>query len=186
MNASKFLKSYTASLAFYGATSLGAVALMSATAHADDMKMDGKTESVEMMKDDHMKVDMMKADTMAADAMMSDRAMKTTLASGEFTRRNKTLKGNYKVVEENGQTIIRFEDNFKASRGPDLKVFLSPQTIETAKGSNATNGALLLGFVKSSKGTQDYVLPAGVNIANFNSVLIHCEQFSVLWGGGNI
>jgi len=105
---------------------------------------------------------------------------------GQFVQKSKRLKGNYKIVQENGQTIIRFSDNFKTVNGPDLKVFLSPNTIENASGQNATDGAVLLGFVKSKKGTQDYVLPAGVTLGDFSSVLIHCEAFSVLWGGGNI
>lgn len=105
---------------------------------------------------------------------------------GDFVQKSKRLKGSYKIVQENGQTIIRFADNFKTVNGPDLKVFLSPNTIEDSEGHNATDGAVLLGFVKSNKGTQDYQLPAGVTLADFNSVLIHCEAFSVLWGGGNI
>ncbi len=105
---------------------------------------------------------------------------------GQFVQKSKRLKGSYEVVQENGQTIIRFADDFKTVNGPDLKVFLSPNTIENTTGRNATDGAVLLGFVKSKKGTQDYVLPAGVTLADFNSVLIHCEAFSVLWGGGNI
>ena len=107
-------------------------------------------------------------------------------AQGDFIRKAKKLKGSYSIVEENGQTIIRFADNFKTVNGPDLKVFLSPQTVEGAKGSTATQDAVLLGFIKSETGTQDYIVPAGVSLANFNSVLIHCEAFSVLWGGGNI
>lgn len=107
-------------------------------------------------------------------------------ASGDFVRKNKTLKGSYEVFERDGQTVIRFAENFKASNGPDLKVFLSPTSIDNASGRNATQGAVLLGFVKSNKGAQEYIVPTGVNIANFNSVLIHCEAFSVLWGGGNI
>ena len=43
---------------------------------------------------------------------------------------------------------------------------------------------MLLGALESTKGTQDYVLPEGVSLSDFDSVLVHCEQFSVLWGGG--
>jgi len=109
-----------------------------------------------------------------------------TVAGGDFVQKSKRLKGSYEIIQSNGQTIIRFADNFRTKAGPDLKVFLSPQSIDTAAGSNATNGAVLLGFVKSTKGAQDYIVPEGVNLSDFNSVLIHCEAFSVLWGGGNI
>lgn len=175
MNPLNYLKTSALSFSFYTMASFGAVCTFAVTAHAEEPEM-AKMEKVEMMKDEHMASDMMKKDAM----------MRKPLASGDFTRKNKTLKGSYEVIQENGQTIIRFADNFKASNGPDLKVFLSPQSIETAKGRNATSGSVLLGFVKSNKGAQDYVVPAGIDLANFGSVLIHCEKFSVLWGGGNI
>ena len=121
------------------------------------------------------------AETPAAAAAQMKKA-----PSGAFIRKQKSISGDWSVVEVNGQTVIRFSDNFKARSGPDLKVFLSPQTVDKVSGRTATNGAVLLGKLKSTKGTQDYVLPAGVSITDFASVLVHCEQFSVLWGGGEL
>jgi len=121
-----------------------------------------------------------------AHAMTPQATASQSLAAGNFVQKSKRLKGSYEVIKQNGQTIIRFSDNFRTTGGPDLKVFLSPQNVNSVSGQTATNGAVLLGLIKSTKGTQDYVLPANVNIADFNSVLIHCEAFSVLWGGGNI
>lgn len=106
------------------------------------------------------------------------------LPAASFVKKQKSIKGDFEVVRENGQTIIRFSDDFKAKKGPDLKVFLSPQTVDAVTGQTATNGAVLLGKLKSTKGTQDYVVPAGVSLSNFSSVLVHCEAYSVLWGGG--
>jgi len=97
------------------------------------------------------------------------------LPSGEFVKKKKSIKGNWSVVQENGQTIIRFANDFKTKNGPDLKIFLSPQTIQAVNGKTATAGSINLGVLKSTKGTQDYIVPAGVDISNFNSVLVHCE-----------
>ena len=106
--------------------------------------------------------------------------------TADFVRFNKTLKGQVEIVERDGQTVLRFSDSFRASNGPDLKVFLSPQGLDTVSGKTATNGAVKLGLLESTKGAQEYVLPAGVNLSQFGSVLIHCEQFSVLWGGATL
>lgn len=106
------------------------------------------------------------------------------LPSGDFVKKKKSIKGDWTVVQENGQTIIRFSDDFKTKNGPDLKIFLSPQSIDSVSGKTAVNGAVLLGVLKSTKGRQDYVVPNGVSLSNFSSVLIHCEAYSVLWGGG--
>jgi len=106
------------------------------------------------------------------------------LPSGNFIKKKKSIKGGWSVVQENGQTIIRFAGDFKTKNGPDLKIFLSPQTIQAVNGKTATAGSVNLGKLKSTNGTQDYLVPAGVNLANFNSVLVHCEAYSILWGGG--
>lgn len=109
-----------------------------------------------------------------------------TLPSGDFVRKSKRLKGSYEVVQRGDQTVIVFSDDFRAAKGPDLKVFLSPKSVADATGKNATEGALLLAELTSTKGTQEYVLPAGVNLDDFGSVLVHCEEFAVLWGGSDL
>ena len=123
----------------------------------------------------------------AADKMVKTAAVASmTSAPSEFIRVNKTLKGSVTVVVENGETILRVSDDFRASRGPDLKIFLNPARVEDVTGATATNGAVLVSVLKANKGSHDYVVPAGVDLAAFGSVLIHCEQFSVLWGGANL
>ena len=103
---------------------------------------------------------------------------------GSFVKKSFKINGNWKVVQENGQTIIRFSDDFKTRSGPDLKVFLSPQSIDAVNGKTAIDGAVLLGVLQNKKGGQDYIVPEGVDLANFGSVLVHCEAYSKLWGGG--
>ncbi len=96
------------------------------------------------------------------------------------------IKGQWNIVQQDGQTVIRFSDDFKTKNGPDLKIFLSKQNIAQVNGRNATQDSVLVGLLKSPKGGQDYVLPAGIDVNEFQTVLIHCEKYSVLWGGGTI
>jgi hypothetical protein len=37
-----------------------------------------------------------------------------------------------------------------------------------------------LGRLRAFKGSQRYMIPAGLDLANFQSVIIWCERFSVL------
>lgn len=122
--------------------------------------------------------------TVPAFAQAPAATTQAAVQGGSFVKKKYNIKGEWTVVQENGQTIIRFSDEFKTKSGPDLKVFLSPQSIGAVNGKTATDGAVLLGVLKNKKGGQDYVVPEGVNLSNFGSVLVHCEQFSVLWGGG--
>lgn len=107
-------------------------------------------------------------------------------ASHDFIKKSKSIKGSFNVVERGDKTFVVFSNDFKAKRGPDLKVFLSPTQISSASGKNALNGSINLGALKTNKGTQEYEIPAGVDLASFESILVHCEAYSVLWGGSDI
>ncbi|MFC7291888.1 DM13 domain-containing protein [Hirschia litorea] len=107
-----------------------------------------------------------------------------SVAEHSFVKKDKKIKGGWSIIQRDGDSYIRFNDDFKTSNGPDLKVFLSPQTIEEVTGKTAIEGAINLGELISNKGSQEYKLPADLNASDFKSVLIHCEQYSKLWGGG--
>lgn len=108
------------------------------------------------------------------------------VTSGQFVRKSKKLQGNWEIVERGGETFVRFDEDFRAARGPDLKVFLSPTSLSDVTGNTAVNGSILLGELTSTRGVQEYRVPAGVNLADYSSVLVHCEEFAVLWGGGTL
>ena len=131
----------------------------------------------------------------AQPAFAADKMVKTAMvetvdiasAPAPFQRRNKTLKGSVQIVKQaDGSSVIRLSDDFRASNGPDLKIFLNPNRVADVTGTTATNGAVLVSRLEKNKGSYDYRIPAGVNLAEFGSVLIHCEAFSVLWGGADI
>ena len=125
------------------------------------------------------------ADTVPANTQLVIANAAPSIAQS-FKQKRYKIQGDWSVVQENGQTIIRFSEGFKTKKGPDLKVFLSPQSISDVSGQTALDGAVTLGKLKSNKGTQDYVVPSGVSLVNFSSVIIHCEAYSVLWGGGSL
>lgn len=106
--------------------------------------------------------------------------------AGEWVEKQYGIKGSWEVIKRDGKTIIAFDNKFKTKKGPDLKIFLSNLTMDQVNGKNAVSSSVLVSPLTSNKGAQEYVLPAGVNIDDFSSVLIHCEKFSVLWGGGSL
>lgn len=107
-------------------------------------------------------------------------------APAAFVKKSKSIRGDVRVVSRDGRQFVVFSDSFKARSGPDLKVFLSPHSVKAATGRNATRGAIKLGALKATKGGQEYEIPAGINLADFGSVLVHCEAYSVLWGGADV
>ena len=106
--------------------------------------------------------------------------------SSPFQKKTYALKGTVTVEQRGSQTVIVFSDDFRTKNGPDLKVFLSKSDVASATGANAVSTSLRLGVLQDNRGGQEYVLPEGVNIADYNSVLVHCEAFSKLWGGADL
>jgi len=103
-----------------------------------------------------------------------------------FTNKEYSIKGNWSIQEEGGKTYVKLHSNFKTKNGPDLKVFLNNSTIQTVSSKSALNGSVLLGKLKSNKGEQKYLVPSNIDITKYKSVLIHCEKYTVLWGGGKL
>lgn len=108
------------------------------------------------------------------------------LFAGELTKKGKSIRGGWRIEQRESGAVLVLGDDFKTRSGPDLKVFLSPTAFSSLRGSNALDGSVVLGELKSTRGTQEYAIPAGVNLSAFNSVIVHCEAYSVLWGGSQL
>ena len=105
---------------------------------------------------------------------------------------NKTLIGNFvgagdgfhnaegvaKIIQlADGTDILRLE-NFKATNGPDLYVYLS---------TDKTNADIVnLGRLKGNIGNQNYLIPAGTDLTKYNTALIWCRAFSVIFGSAEL
>jgi hypothetical protein len=75
---------------------------------------------------------------------------------------------------------VFLEDNFQVGPGPKYHVYLMPKAgIRT---SSAVKGQAFvdLGRLRSFKGSQRYSIPANIDVSRYGSVIIWCEQFSVL------
>lgn len=73
----------------------------------------------------------------------------------------------------NSDSILRLE-NLKVTNGPDLYVYLSTDK----GGSDFVN----LGKLKANNGNQNYNIPSDTDLSKYNTVLIWCKAFSVLFG----
>lgn len=83
----------------------------------------------------------------------------------------------YTILLEDGSTILRLE-NFVATNGPDLHVYL-------ATDKRATD-YIDLGKLKANKGNQNYGIPEGADLETYSNVLIWCEPFRVLFGSAEL
>ncbi len=87
-------------------------------------------------------------------------------------------EGVAKVINlADGRTFLRLE-NLKATNGPDLYVYLSTDK----DASDIVN----LGRLKGNIGNQNYEIPAGTDLSKYDTVLIWCKAFSVLFGSAKL
>jgi hypothetical protein len=105
------------------------------------------------------------------------------LLSGSFIGVGRYDAGGTATIYElpDGQLLLRFED-FAATNGPDLLVGFSGHATPMSSSELHDQGYLELERLKGNAGNQNYLLPAGIDLAAFQSVTIYCRAFSVMFG----
>jgi hypothetical protein len=85
-------------------------------------------------------------------------------------------KGGVTVYEK---TVFLGED-FEVGPGPKFHVYLVPKQKIRSSGDVKETMFLDLGRLRAFKGSQKYVIPNGVDLSKYSSVVIWCAEFSVL------
>ena len=76
--------------------------------------------------------------------------------------------------------LVRLEADFEVGPGPKFHVYLVPVSEVTPDTQVERTMFVDLGRLKSFAGSQNYAIPQGIDLADFGSVVIWCEQFNVL------
>ena len=87
-------------------------------------------------------------------------------------------QGIAKVIPiEGGGNVLRLED-LVVTNGPDLYVYLSTD--------KSASDFVNLGRLKANIGNQNSLIPTGTDLSKFDTVLIWCRAFSVLFGSAEL
>ena len=79
-------------------------------------------------------------------------------------------------LQERGN-ILRLE-NLHVTNGPDLYVYIAQD--------KSASDFVSLGKLKANNGNQNYDIPVGTDLTNYDTVLIWCRPFSVLFGSAEL
>jgi hypothetical protein len=109
------------------------------------------------------------------------------VAKGNFVQPNPndpihTGKGDVSVYSR----TVFLGENFEVGPGPDFHVYLVPKADIGSSSDVADTMYVDLGRLRAFKGSQNYAIPAGVDLKKFPSVVIWCQQFSVLISPANL
>ena len=112
---------------------------------------------------------------------LSDAERTQVLAKGSFVHANPSDPihwGKGKVTVYEGTVFL--EPDFEVGPGPAFHVYLVPS--KKVRSSGDVDGTMYvdLGQLRAFKGSQKYKIPAGVNLKDYPSVVVWCEEFGVL------
>jgi hypothetical protein len=87
-------------------------------------------------------------------------------------------EGMAKVVPlKDGSNLLRLE-NLQVTNGPDLYVYLATD--------KSASDFVSLGKLKANNGNQNYNIPSKTDLTKYDTVLIWCRPFSVLFGSAQL
>jgi len=147
-------------------------------------------EELAQMPEEELKE--MEAEVLEAAADMPDKVMEevmpdsadapTVVVQGQFQDADSFHQGSGQAtvytLPEGGQ-VLRFED-FTVTNGPDLHVILSKHPAPT-NSSDLGEDHIDLGSLKGNVGSQNYEIPADIDISEYSSVVIYCQPFHVVF-----
>lgn len=116
-------------------------------------------------------------------------ASPVVLSAGSFISHEHATTGAVQILElPDGSRVLRIE-NLNTSNGPDLKVWLTDApVIEGVDGWGVFDDGqwVDLGALKGNQGSQNYVIPADVDLSKLTSLSIWCDRFNVSFGAASL
>lgn len=120
----------------------------------------------------------------AAPAVPEIRTIATN--NGELVDHAHRGDGTANVITDGTRTFLRFEDDFAIDNGPDLNVYLVRGVDADGPAGAFDDDFIDLGDLKGNIGAQNYELPEGVDISEYDTVVIWCVRFGVAFNAANL
>jgi hypothetical protein len=120
-----------------------------------------------------------------ADVVADDQApaagQSEIVATGQFVHVNPSDPIHYgKGTVTVYRNTVHLGSDFEVGPGPKFHVYLVPKTTVTSAEDVKNSMFIDLGRLRAFKGSQNYTVPDGIDLATYGSVVIWCEAFGVL------
>lgn len=122
-------------------------------------------------------------DTDAEPAAEGESAAPVPLRRGSFRDADSFHRGSgratiYRLPD--GSHLLRLEE-FRVTNGPDLRLLLSAHPDPEDRDDLGAAGYTEVARLKGNVGSQNYALPAGLDVEAAHSVVIYCKPFHVVF-----
>ncbi len=161
-----------------------AMAMMDEAAESNDMAM--MDEGMEMMQeavDNAVELAEMEEAMDSAGGAAEEEAQAVQVKIGEFKDADAFHQGSGQAIiyrGPDGSHLLRLE-NLDVTNGPRLHVYLSGHADSGDPEAVRAQGYYDLGRLKGNRGNQNYPLPSDVDVSAYNSVVIYCQPFHVVF-----
>lgn len=126
-------------------------------------------------------------DQAATPAVMTEPEIRTIASNnGELVDHAHRGDGTINAITDGETTFLRFEDDFAIDNGPDLNVYLVRGSDAAGPAGTFDDDFIDLGDLKGNVGAQNYEVPEGVDLGEYNTVVIWCVRFGVAFNAANI
>ncbi len=114
----------------------------------------------------------------------------TTIYQGEFDNYSRwtTFEGGWKIVKSGDKHQVVFGADFEAKEAPDLKIFLSKAQLDDIESKNALKEGepVFVAKLTSYEGVATYDIPSTIDLSQYKTIIVHCEEYTKLWGGSSL
>ena len=101
-------------------------------------------------------------------------------SAGQFVSVEHPTSGQVSVIEEDGARYLEIGQDFQSDRGPALEVIL--HKADTVGLKVKEGDYISLGGLKSFNGAQRYIIPEAIELEQYQSVAIWCQEFNATFG----
>ncbi|MBI5669205.1 MAG: DM13 domain-containing protein [Chloroflexi bacterium] len=118
-----------------------------------------------------------------AEQAMPQMTNEVVVAEGEFQAADtlRQITGTYKLYQlPDNRRVLRLEE-FRVTNGPDLHVILS-RSVNPKTGAEVGSDYIDLGLLQGNVGSQNYAVPAEVDLEAYQSVVIYNVSFTTVFG----
>ena len=118
--------------------------------------------------------------TLTKSSLNSTLLIAQSIANGNFVDVEHPTQGTVSIVQDGNKRYLELSSDFQSDRGPDLKVILHRAEVVDL---NIEEGSYIsLGELQEFSGNQRYEIPENLDLSEYNSVAIWCEQFNATFG----
>ena len=101
-------------------------------------------------------------------------------SASQFVSVEHPTSGQVSIIEEDGTRYLAIGEDFQSDRGPALQVILHKS--DTVGLQIEEGDYVSLGELQSFNGAQRYVIPEAIDLTQYQSVAVWCEEFNATFG----